>query len=331
MNQYYLLRQVSRTFALSIEQLPSVLRSTVATAYLLFRIADTIEDHPVLKSDRKASLLELWSDVLKHKKPLNVFLSETSSLDRNDPEIQVIQNAPEILQTLDNLPPGFQSIVRKHVVDTSLGMARWQNHGPFVRDEEEMDDYMHQVAGRVGYLLTDVFSIYNNSIMQIRERLMPLGRQFGLALQTVNIIRGIRKDYERGWVFIPEKFYHDAGLNREDLFRPENLDRALQVLSMLTSKAEKHLKKGLDYICMLPRTEYRIRLFCIWPLLFAAKTLAISRNNPRVFTAEAKISRSEVRKIVAVSKPFAWSNLFLRYWYNSFSTSTRPTSHAKEM
>ena len=67
-------------------------------------------------------------------------------------------------------------------------MARWQEHGPYVADEEEMDDYLLQVAGRVGFLLTDVFSGYSASIRKLKEKLMPLGREFGLALQTVNIM-----------------------------------------------------------------------------------------------------------------------------------------------
>src|SRR3984957_5964332 len=42
------LPQVSRTFALTIPQLPPALRCAVTNAYLLCRIADTIEDEPTL-------------------------------------------------------------------------------------------------------------------------------------------------------------------------------------------------------------------------------------------------------------------------------------------
>ena len=43
---YALLPKVSRTFALNIRILPGELRRAVTTAYLLFRLADTIEDAP---------------------------------------------------------------------------------------------------------------------------------------------------------------------------------------------------------------------------------------------------------------------------------------------
>jgi phytoene/squalene synthetase len=46
-------RKVSRTFALTIPQLPPELRRAVANAYLLCRIADTIEDEPALSAEQK--------------------------------------------------------------------------------------------------------------------------------------------------------------------------------------------------------------------------------------------------------------------------------------
>lgn len=49
------LEGVSRTFAFTIPELPTGLRETVTNAYLLCRIADTIEDDPQLDADTKDS------------------------------------------------------------------------------------------------------------------------------------------------------------------------------------------------------------------------------------------------------------------------------------
>ena len=46
--QQQILQGVSRTFALTIPQLPPALARVVGNAYLLCRIADTIEDDPGL-------------------------------------------------------------------------------------------------------------------------------------------------------------------------------------------------------------------------------------------------------------------------------------------
>ena len=39
---------------------------------------------------------------------------------------------------------------------------------------------------------------------------MQIGREFGLALQTVNVIRGLHADWRRGWVYVPRSFAGDG-------------------------------------------------------------------------------------------------------------------------
>ena len=64
-------------------------------------------------------------------------------------------------------------------------------------------------------LNTELFAWYSRSIRRRMSRLIPLARECGLALQTVNVVRGLRDDYERGWIFVPESFcargQHRAG------------------------------------------------------------------------------------------------------------------------
>ncbi|TVQ20411.1 MAG: hypothetical protein EA382_15070, partial [Spirochaetaceae bacterium] len=73
---YRLLRQTSRTFALSIEGLPGVLRDEIATSYLLLRVSDYFEDHESLPTDQKIRLLEQWHAVLSAE------AADDSGLDR---------------------------------------------------------------------------------------------------------------------------------------------------------------------------------------------------------------------------------------------------------
>jgi len=316
MNHYEMLRNVSRTFSLSIEKLPPRLREAVTVAYLLFRIADCLEDNTVMGAERKAYLLRLWGEVVTGSRPARDLMRQISDLDESDPEVYVARHADTVIQYLDNLPAQLRQILASHVYETSEGMARWQEHGPFVDTEEELDDYMHQVAGRVGYLVTDVFAWYSPAIQKIHAHLMPLGREFGLALQTVNIIRGLRKDYERGWLYVPATFFKKTGVSREGLFDSAHRDKALAVVNLLIDKAQRHLHNGLTYITMLPRRELRIRLSCAWPLLFAIKTLALSRSNPAVLTSETKITRHQVKNIVFFSPMLCWSNIFLTRYYH---------------
>jgi phytoene/squalene synthetase len=154
--------------------------------------------------------------------PVASLKSAIVHLDESDPEVYVAQHAGQLLERLRQLPPEIQEIIINYVNQTSLGMARWQDHGPEVHNEEELDDYMDQVAGRVGYLLTDLFTWYLPVVMEQKAKLLPLSRHFGLGLQTVYIIRGLRKDYDRGWVYVPRTFYEVFSLTRDSLLVHEN-------------------------------------------------------------------------------------------------------------
>lgn len=309
------LRTVSRTFALSIERLPLVLREAVTISYLLLRVSDCLEDNEDLGAEQKADLLRLWSQILSGEKPVDTLTREITHLNDNDPEVYVAQNAHELLAELHQLPSDTQEIIIRHVIESSRGMARWQEHGPVINTEEEMDDYMYQVAGRVGYLLTDLFGAYSPALLKRDHLLRPLARHFGLALQTVNIIRGLRKDYERGWIFVPRTFYEPLGLTKDSLFAEENIDLALQVINILADKADTHLEHGLEYITAIPQVHHGIRLACMWPLFFAKKTVALSRDNIHVILSGAKITRSDVLSIVRQTTLMGWSNQWLRNYY----------------
>jgi farnesyl-diphosphate farnesyltransferase len=324
MHHHEMLRQVSRTFALSIEQLPHVLRESITVSYLLLRVSDCLEDHETIPVPQKVELLRLWVQVLSGTAPLEAMTAPIAHLDGSDPEVYVAQRADLIIEQLHQLPPEIQASIIERVNRTSLGMARWQEQGPYVDNEEEMDDYMHQVAGRVGYLLTDIFAWYSPVIRERKEQLMPLAREYGLALQTVNVIRGMRKDYERGWVFVPRTFYEEVGLTRDELFEPANIDRAMQVVDRLANKAERHLWHGMGFITAFPRRQHRIRLACMWPLFFAVRTLAISRNNANVLLAEAKMGRDQVKQIMRDTKLFGWSNRVLVWYYQYLARPPHP-------
>jgi farnesyl-diphosphate farnesyltransferase len=179
-----------------------------------------------------------------------------------------------------------------------------------------MDDYMHEVAGRVGYLTTELFAGYSRSIRTRLGTLMPLARETGLALQTVNIIRGLRKDYERGWIYVPESFCTAVNLRREELFDPRCQIQALQVVDRLADKGERHLRAALTYLKALPPWQHSLRLACCWPVLFAVRTLALSRHNTAVLTGEVKMSRAEIKAIVRDTTLFGWSNFWLEQYYH---------------
>ena len=319
-----MLRATSRTFSIGIERLPGVLGSAVMISYLLLRVSDYFEDDESLSCAKKVSLLELWNSVLVGEAPVSQLTTQVAEPNGSNPDGVVAWHAAQVLDALHSLPPTLQAIIVANVRATTQGMARWVLRGPQVANEDDMDNYMHEVAGRVGYLLTDLFSWHSRYINLQKGTLMPLAREFGLALQTVNIIRGLREDYERGWIFVPDSFCAALEITREDLFRPEYTSKSLQVLKKLTDKADHHLEAAMEYLKALPPWQYSIRLFCVYPLMFAVRTLAISRQNSAVLAGEVKITRDEVARIVRDTTLWSWSNPWLDNYYQKLRVVSLP-------
>ena len=311
MNSRDLLRVASRTFAIGIERLPGVLCEATTVAYLLLRVSDYFEDNEEMNSEEKVGLLNLWVNVLRAEAGIDELTTTFTITDTSNPDAIVAQHAKDILLHLRSLPEQVQEIIILHVIHSTQGMARWTKQGPKVDNEKDLDDYMFEVAGRVGYLVTQLFAWYSLNIRRKEKEIMPLAREFGLGLQTVNVIRGLREDFERGWIYVPKNFLARIGISQEQLFDPEHRQQALEVLDMMTDKAERHLKQALQYVKSLPWWQHGIRLGCIFPLMFAIRTLAISRRNAMVFESEAKITRAEVKQIVMQATLWGWSNAWL--------------------
>jgi farnesyl-diphosphate farnesyltransferase len=311
-----MLRKTSRTFYLSIRQLPGEVGDSLCLAYLMLRVSDYLEDNETMAAEEKVLALQCWHDVMLAVRPAEDLSSTLPAMDiAQNPDLLAAQNAKLILQALSSFPDGLKAMIIGHVCDSTLGMARWVKRGPIFLNEADLDDYMHEVAGRVGYLSTEVFAWHYPAIRAQLDRLMPMARETGLALQTVNIIRGLRKDYERGWVFIPETYCTPFNLKPGEIFNPDYEIQALQIVDLMAQKAQRHLEIAVEYICCLPPWLYRLRLACIWPMLFAVRTLAISRRNLKVLVGEVKITRDEVKRIVFDTSLMGWSNLWVTNYY----------------
>src|SRR5579871_5366593 len=74
--QEQILPHVSRTFALTIPQLPTALRISVTNAYLLCRIADTIEDEPALSPAETLRYLQEFNLALAGRASAEMLVEE---------------------------------------------------------------------------------------------------------------------------------------------------------------------------------------------------------------------------------------------------------------
>lgn len=330
MREYYdLLRATSRTFAVGIEALPRPLRDAVTLAYLVLRVSDYFEDSPTLSDERKEELLERWAGLVLpatgRDRPsgdeARAIAEAAAPDDANLPDHLAARRADLVLEGLASLPPELQRPIREHTAATTRGMARWVARGPDFPDEEALDDYMFEVAGRVGLLLTDLFAEYSPAIRGRKAELKARAVSFGLGLQTVNVVRGLHEDPKRGWSFVPRSVLdgalagapHRAGEPSSTFFDPRRLPRRqrARILEFLTAKASRHVQDALAYCRLLPRRERGIRLFCVIPALLAARTIQVSARNQEVFERSVKVVRPKVRRLVLRARLLWFSNTWL--------------------
>lgn len=298
-----LLVATSRTFAPGIHALRPELREPVAVAYLVLRVSDFLEDTTSLPDERKLELLSGWAAALDSGHLTAELQEALEGADDTIPDTLAARHVGLIFAAVQGLEPRAREVVVRHTASSTLGMARWVDRGPDFLSEADLDDYMHEVAGKVGFLLTELFLLMPGVVRGEEERMMTLAREFGLALQTVNVIRGLHEDPQRGWDFIPSSF-------REV---PEGAEPPMAVLDIMVRKAERHIEAGLRYLRGLGGAA-DVRFFCALPLLLAAATLSASRGNPGVFQGAVKLERSRVVRIAALTRAFSRWDGWLS-WY----------------
>ncbi len=328
------LPKVSRTFAPTIRMLPQGLNVPVTVAYLLCRIADTVEDSADLSVVQKEELLQIFISIFESENPdqsINQFLDKIKPMPRKTADEELAYNIRIVLNVFFD----FSHVVRKHiafwVIEMSRGMGKYAQSShkrrfTFLKSMKELDEYTYYVAGTVGYLLTELFSFYSKKITPaIKEKLEQLAESFGKGLQLVNIIRDMTTDLRRGQSYIPDELLTKYRLSRNTIFEKENADRAQQLFNELIQNAVKHLDLALDYILLIPKKETRIRLFCMLPLFWAMRTLQkIQANTLALLGSEKiKVPRSMIRKEYYFALINMNSNRLMRRHYlnirNSFN------------
>ena len=331
---YDLLPRVSRTFALNIRILPGELRPAVTVAYLLFRYADTIEDAPGLASEDRVELFEAFLDRLDGGGPL--VLPQVPAFQLREaarPAEQELLAAGETLFTVfEGLSPAMREIIAAHVAETARGMERicrekTQDGVLQLETWKDLEDYCYYVAGTIGIMLTRLFAAHSPHISHSAERrLTSLGTGFGRGLQLTNILKGIASDRGEGRIYLPAEALRRHGAVTGDLLAPASRRAVLAVVDEMLSRALSDLEDALRYTILLPRREPRLRIFCLWPLFTAVRTLSLVAHGDGLDdpSAPPKIARSVLYREMALSAAHVFSNGRLRKRFERFRRDLFP-------
>ena len=316
--QASMLAGVSRTFALTIPQLPVGLRDVVSNAYLLCRIVDTIEDEPGLSTDLKKSYCQLFLEILESGKNSDLLIRQLAPRLTHHAipaEHELIRQLSRVVAITRSFASTQRLALIRCVRIMSEGMIYFQEHANprGLRNQQEMDKYCYHVAGVVGEMLTELFCFYSKEIAQNREQLFQLSSSFGQGLQMTNILKDIWDDQERGACWLPRDLFENRGLNLNEMETLVNNPDFQQGLEHLVGIAHFHLENALRYTLLLPPKEKGIREFCLWALGMALLTLRKIHHNPGyTHGSQVKISRNSVKATIAISGITVSNNSLLR-------------------
>ena len=228
-----LLQKTSRTFALSIPLLPEDLQRSVGIAYLLFRIADTIEDELSCQiADRKHALLIIADrfaetpGVISEALDAMSFAPEALS---NSGYADLLENTQVLLEAYMSLETAQRNPIASHLSRTCRGMAHYLGRDLSTGTVHDLKEYCYIVAGIVGEMLTELFFVYEPNLKDSCEELLKEATAFGEGLQLVNIIRDSTDDLHAGRCYLPRS------LDRPELIElaQSNLARAHRYVHIL--------------------------------------------------------------------------------------------------
>ncbi|HWJ34545.1 MAG TPA: phytoene/squalene synthase family protein [Steroidobacteraceae bacterium] len=317
--QDQILPHVSRTFALTIPQLPAALRISVTNAYLLCRIADTIEDEPALSPAETLAFLQRFMAALAGRgdaqalaRELEKRLSERTLI----AERELVSHMQRVINVTAALSAPQRAAIHRCVELMCYGMPRFQSTASLrgLPRLTDLDDYCYYVAGVVGDMLTDLFCEYSPAIARHRAGLQSAAVSFAQGLQMTNILKDVWEDRSRGACWLPQEVFTRHGVDLARL-APEPYDpRFAAGMRELVSVAHAHLRNALEYTLLIPGREAGIRRFCLWAIGLAVLTLQKINRNPR-FTSgsQVKVSRNAVA-MTRISTDFALRNDWMLRW-----------------
>jgi farnesyl-diphosphate farnesyltransferase len=311
-----LLPGVSRTFALTIPQLPEPLVGVVTNAYLLCRIADTIEDDVELTAQQKADFHAQFVAVIAGHGEVEAFARQLAPMlapQTLAAERELVANTPAVVQVTEKFAARERAALERCVQIMCRGMPEYQRN----RSRQglaivpDLSRYCYFVAGVVGEMLTELFCLHAPDLEARRDELEPLAISFGQGLQMTNILKDIWEDQQAGACWLPRSVFGGADLAQLHSMTAGPEFRA--GMEELIGIAHRHLRYALDYSCAIPISHPGIRRFCFWAVGMAILTLRrIQLSLPFTSGAEVKISRRAVKTTIGMTNLFINNNWMMR-------------------
>jgi farnesyl-diphosphate farnesyltransferase len=293
---FYFLNMTSRSFAAVILELHPELLVPVALFYLILRGLDTVEDDMTIPLAKKEPILRDFYNLLE-KDGWNFNDNGPNEKDR-----QLLVEFNVVIEEFKQIKPAYREIIKDITKRMGNGMADYANNAEHnvngVNTVKDYELYCHYVAGLVGEGLTRLFveaGLANEALLKKPELMESMG-QF---LQQVNITRDIKEDLDDGRRFWPREIWSKHVDKFEDLFKPENKEKALATSSEMILTALTRADDCLYYLAGL--REQSVFNFCAIPQSMAIATLETCFQNYAIFQKNVKITKGDACQLMIES------------------------------
>jgi len=302
------LRDVSRSFYLSIRPLPPGMRETASLGYLLARASDTIADTEGLPARVRLDLLERFRTQIltgeSEGRPFEQLILEIQEdllpTIAHKGERRLIESLDDCLRWLDatddtsrdSLHRVLDSITEGQMLDLNrFGLATAEEPA-FLQTAKELTQYADLVAGSVGRFWTEIgTATLPDYAGDSTETMIRWGQSYGRGLQWLNIIRDIGEDLRMGRCYLPYEELLEAGW-REGGTWVQNQAAIMEVGDHWMDQIEVGLRDGMQYALSL--RSRRLKLASVLPALIDAR---IRKSQSGYISKRVKISRAELRRI----------------------------------
>ncbi|MFC3478225.1 squalene/phytoene synthase family protein [Halobacterium litoreum] len=309
-------QDVSRTFALTVDQLAAPMADYVCVGYLLCRIPDTVEDTTHVSPERRVALLETYRDALDPGTDTTAddfaaavaprIPDRRTRPDERDADWRLVADAPTVLATFADFDPAVRAAMRPPILELVDGMTRFVDRyadedGLRIQTDVELRSYCHYVAGTVGTLVTNLLA--RQSLPAGRANALRTNAEhFGRLLQLVNVAKDVRDDYatERN-VYLPADWLAAEGVSQDRLLADENRSGVARVVERVVERAKSHRDGAEAYLQAMPLGDGNTVVAWALPYLLAVGTLRELSKRPADAATDrpVKVSREEVAAVAA--------------------------------
>ena len=309
------MNKVSRSFALVTPCLEEPLDAFMSTAYLIFRVADNIEDCRQPFDWQKTRFKEfkqlLQEPAIAAKILSNWSLEDWPGLNPDQTQLMTLEGGLMLWEIYGLIPDAVREIISRWAIAMVEGIKQFlddqdksvmvkRNGVRILAKEDDYSRYCYFAAGTVGQMGTELAIDHYQFSVDIAKSLLVHSATCGQALQRTNIVKDFPEDLANGISYLPDLWMQEID-SLPLLLEGAPKKWTQKVLNNVLAE----INKSVSYVIYIPYEAVGYRLASLMCLLPAYQTLlSAAQQHDKLFTADhqVKISRSCFSKCMEDAK-----------------------------